>query len=76
MSEKYNDLLNQDRDGIRTPAERDSSTGKWVINTKDSNTIYGLSTDNKPVNVRKGIAFFEIDTSEVYVFDGNAWRLI
>ncbi|MBR2716433.1 MAG: hypothetical protein IKD79_01690 [Oscillospiraceae bacterium] len=39
---------------------------------------YGLSTDTKPTNAGNGALFFEMDTSELYVFDAeNAlWRQV
>ena len=30
---------------------------------------YGLSTDEKPINVQNGCEFKEIDTGDVYMFD-------
>jgi len=69
--------LNLDAERIRTPAEVDEATGKWVIHTRDTGTLYGLSTDNKPTNnIKKGTAFFEIDTTDAYMYDGSQWRLI
>jgi len=74
MSEKFDQELNQDYDGYRTPARREGD--KWVIDVEDVGTIRGLSTDTKPTNAKKGLAFFEIDTTDVYMFDGSQWRLI
>lgn len=37
--------------------------------------LRGLSTDQKPMNVENGSIFYEMDTQNVYMFDGenNAW---
>lgn len=38
---------------------------------------YGKSTDTKPTsNVKIGSTFFEIDSKEVYMFDGTSWVVI
>jgi hypothetical protein len=34
--------------------------------------IYGLSTDTKPTDVPNGSIFVEMDTSKLYVFDGDS----
>ena len=69
--------LNMDAERIRTPAEYDEQSKKWVISTRDTGTLYGLSTDTKPTtNIEKGTAFFEIDTTDAYMYDGSQWRLI
>ena len=34
---------------------------------------YGLSTDEKPSNVYNGSEFFEIDTSDEFLFANNEW---
>ena len=38
-------------------------------------TVFGLSTDAKPVDVLNGSMFIESDTSSIYFFDqeGAAW---
>lgn len=36
----------------------------------------GLSTDTKPAGERVGETYFEIDTANVYMWDGSHWRLI
>lgn len=43
--------------------------------TTYNNTLYGLSTDDKPNNANNGIIFHEIDTSKEYMFDaaGKTW---
>ena len=42
--------------------------------------LRGLSTDNKPVNdfVGNGSIFLEMDTANVYMFDGESktWKLL
>lgn len=40
-----------------------------------ANNYVGLSTDTKPVGVGAGSKFYEEDTSDVYVYDGNSWEL-
>ena len=39
-------------------------------------TIYGLSTDNKPIEYADGSVFVEVDTDKIFLFDekNNAWR--
>jgi hypothetical protein len=38
---------------------------------------FGKSTDTKPTyNIIKGSTFFEIDTTNCYMFDGNTWEEI
>ena len=32
--------------------------------------LIGLSTDTKPINVRAGSTFYELDTKNAYIFDG------
>lgn len=48
------------------------------LNNKDATkTIYGLSTETKPTaNMVKGNKFFEIDTTEVYMWNGTQWVVI
>lgn len=42
--------------------------------TGDTTVIYGKSTDNKPTgNIDVGKVFFEIDTTNLYIWDGNSW---
>jgi len=36
----------------------------------------GLSTDDKPSGENVGDTFFEIDTQDVYMWDGTEWELI
>lgn len=45
---------------------------------QDGNTMeyYGKSTDTKPTDIKVGATFFEIDTKEVYIFDGESWVVI
>ena len=45
---------------------------------QDGNTMeyYGKSTDTKPTDAKVGATFFEIDTKEVYIFDGESWVVI
>lgn len=33
----------------------------------------GLKTDSKPTDVYQGSVFIELDTGDVYMFDGSAW---
>ena len=48
-----------------------------IYNKDATRTFYGLSTDTKPTggNV-KGNKYFEIDTSEVYMWNGTKWVVI
>lgn len=36
----------------------------------------GLSTDTKPTDAINGAAFIEVDTGDVYMFDGENWNEI
>lgn len=36
----------------------------------NAHEYYGLSSDTKPLDCPTGSAFLEMDTSDVYVFDG------
>ncbi len=48
-----------------------------IYNKDTSRTFYGLSTDTKPTSgMIKGNAYFEIDTSEVYMWNGTNWVVI
>lgn len=37
---------------------------------------YGKSADTKPTGVPVGSTFFEIDTKQVYIFDGESWVML
>ncbi len=52
-----------------------NNIGKVTI---DGSTMeyYGKSTDTKPTDIKVGATFFEIDTKEVYIFDGESWVVI
>lgn len=45
------------------------------LHSKDeTQTIYGESTETKPTsNMIKGNKYFEIDTTDVYMFNGTKW---
>ncbi|MBB6446446.1 hypothetical protein [Bacillus benzoevorans] len=48
-----------------------------IVNIADkfSMELYGLSTDTKPTTgLIVGTTFFEIDTTNVYMWDGSTWR--
>lgn len=48
-----------------------------IYNKDTTKTLYGLSTETKPTTgMTKGNAYFEIDTSEVYMWDGTQWVVI
>jgi hypothetical protein len=49
-----------------------------IINNKDTTkTFYGLSTDTKPTtDMIKGNKFFEINTGNVYMWNGTQWVVI
>lgn len=40
-----------------------------TLNTIYKNKYTGLSTDDKPIDIKNGDEFFEIDTSKTYIFD-------
>lgn len=37
--------------------------------TKQDTTLFGLSTDTKPLDVNNGTCFIEMDTSVIYFYD-------
>ena len=39
--------------------------------TKQESTIFGLSSDTKPLNVNNGTCFIEMDTSTIYFYDAE-----
>lgn len=40
-------------------------------------SIVGYSTDEKPIiGVQKGNDFFELDTGDAYIYDGDKWVMI
>lgn len=52
-----------------------------VVNGSDAyQYIYreysGLSTDTKPTNCSINSLFLELDTGDVYYFDGSAWAKV
>lgn len=40
---------------------------------KNIDKYYGLSTDDKPVNVKNGSIFYELNTPAIYVFYNGTW---
>lgn len=54
------------------------TTGGEFLQLSGSNMeLYGKSTDIKPTtNLKVGTSFFEIDTTDAYMWDGSSWRLI
>lgn len=37
-------------------------------------SLMGLSTDVKPINVSTNTLFIELDTKKFFYFDGGAWK--
>lgn len=64
----------------------DSNSQEVYANTRDilalnsdrmnPKTYYLLSTETKPKSTTKGETVFEIDTSEVYMWNGTSWVVI
>lgn len=47
---------------------------KIIMNgTADYYEMSGLSTDDKPLDVAESSLFLEVDTGDVYYFDGSTW---
>lgn len=44
-----------------------------VQNVQIAGNYVGYSTNEKPLNVNKGDTFLELDTKEVFIFDGVDW---
>ena len=38
--------------------------------------LRGVSTDSKPTNVDVNTLFLEVDTGDVYYFDGTTWAKV
>lgn len=38
--------------------------------------LSGLSTDDKPLDVAESSLFFEVDTGDIYYFDGSDWNKV
>lgn len=48
-----------------------------IMNLDPTRTFYGLSTETKPTsNNIKGNKYFEINTGEVYMWNGTSWVVI
>lgn len=47
-----------------------------IYNKDQTKTHYLLSTDQKPTGTTKGETVFEIDTTEVYMWNGIEWVVI
>jgi len=68
-------------DGTFDPASAENPlpvTGVVLVGNFPENpvTLVGYSSDPKPTNVPKGSDFLELDTKNVYVFDGSTWVVI
>lgn len=54
-----------------------SGGSSQVLIAGNKNEYFGKSTDVKPTsNIVIGSTFFEIDTKNVYMFDGSVWEEI
>lgn len=42
-----------------------------MITTDKDGDYFGKSTDTKPIAARNGQCFYEMDTGEIYMFDGE-----
>ena len=47
-----------------------------VTYKRDSEKLMGLSDDDKPTNVPVNTRFWELDTNDMYFFDGEEWHKI
>ena len=47
-----------------------------MITLENKPIYYGVSTDNKPTDVDINSKFEELDTGDVYYFDGSTWSKI
>lgn len=59
--------------GILTPEPLDAN-GNPQVSLSGSNV--GYSTDTKPTSAAKGDTFLEIDTENVYIYDGTKWVML
>jgi hypothetical protein len=59
--------------GVYTSA-RKGADGKPITDVQLTGSNVGYSTDTKPTTgVKKGDTFLELDTKDVYIYDGALW---
>ena len=47
-----------------------------VIDTKVTGSMVGYSNSNKPQSANSGDTFLELDTTNVYIYDGSKWVML
>lgn len=43
---------------------------------KQTGSYVGYSADTKPTSAKKGDSFLELDTKDVYIYDGGKWVVL
>lgn len=72
---KYEELKNE-VEQIKTQQEEILNYLKGEITIKETGNNVGYSTETKPSDSNKGDTFLELDTSDIFVYDGNDWVVI
>lgn len=67
--------LKRDANDDHVPQRYNPVTDDFEVETVME--FFGLSTDTKPAtNLKVGSTFFEIDTTNAFMWDGSGWRAI
>ena len=45
-----------------------------TVYSSEKRELVGLSTDTKPEGVSENMLFLELDTGDIYYFDGEDWN--
>jgi hypothetical protein len=45
-----------------------------VQRVNESQKVIGLSTDTKPTDVSPGSTYHELNTGQMFIYDGTIWR--
>lgn len=61
--------------GASTSSKQDElkSVANNIYNRDTTKTTYGKSTETKPTNASVGDKYIEINTTDIYIFDGTNW---
>ncbi len=47
-----------------------------TVHSSQKKELMGLSTDEKPNSISENTLFLELDTGDVYYFDGEEWKKV
>lgn len=45
-----------------------------TVHSSEKRELMGLSTDIKPEGMSENMLFLELDTGDIYYFDGTEWK--